>query len=309
MKALDLVRLVGTDVPEATQTARGRAEARLLEMIEAESNGGGKRSPERRGRTLARRALLPVAAVLVATLVVVVVLPRGGSPASAQQFLRDMGVVTGQQPSSALGSSEFVYTRQLEVFRQGTRAEGEQGTSELVEQTREQWISPNGAGRIVDVNGDEGYPRGYLTFLDPSQLPTDPVALAQTLREEESFGKVNTDAQLLKKVGSLLGGTLAPSGVREALYEVAAQVPGIQLIPDVIDPAGREGTAVVLDDGDVRVRLVIDPSNAQMLSRSESTRSPDSGDQVLDHEITYLAVGVVDSVDERPRGSAPSVSS
>jgi hypothetical protein len=109
---------------------------------------------------------------------------------------------------------------------------------------------------------------------------------------------VSSDTTLLLKIGTYLGGTVAPPDVRRALYLVASRIPGTELQPDVVDAAGRSGSAVVLDGARQDVTLVIDPDTAELLSQTESITL--DGVEVRSETTTYLELGVVDATDERP---------
>ena len=110
---------------------------------------------------------------------------------------------------------------------------------------------------------------------------------------------------MLEKIAVYLGGTYAPPQVRSALYEVAARIPGIELVRDAVDPAGRAGTGVTLSSAAVRIELVVDPEDSRLLSWTEHAPGPDpdSEDRLLD-SIAYLEIGVVGSTDDRPGGGS-----
>jgi hypothetical protein len=67
------------------------------------------------------------------------------------------------------------------------------------------------------------------------------------------------------EVGDLLRESPAPPALREALYEVAANIPGVVVKGHYTDALGRTGIAVERN-GEA---LVIDPGNGQLLADIE----------------------------------------
>ena len=109
------------------------------------------------------------------------------------------------------------------------------------------------------------------------------------------------DAETFTLVGDLLRETYASPAVRAALYEVAADLPGVELVGNVRDASGRPGIAVAYDHDGARNELIFDPETAVMLG--ESTVVTDAGAMGLPvgtvvSSAVYLASGVVDSTDD-----------
>ena len=73
-------------------------------------------------------------------------------------------------------------------------------------------------------------------------------------------------------VGDDLRETATLPAVRAALYEVAARIPGVELIGNVTDRAGRAGVAVAMTDTKSRTRqvLILDPKTSQLLAEEET---------------------------------------
>lgn len=145
------------------------------------------------------------------------------------------------------------------------------------------------------------------------QLPTDPDALEEHLREAREGVGPDADTELFAAVGDLLRRSPASPALRAALYEVAARVPGVRLGGTVTDAAGRSGTAVERTDPDGGVkRYVIDPSDGQLLQEQDDVScSPEvlanpgaEADNVAancaDVLITTLEQGPVTAIGARP---------
>jgi hypothetical protein len=148
---------------------------------------------------------------------------------------------------------------------------------------RDVWISHYGNSVLKDYGVDPDlmdlgkYTFENLTWAQLYALPTDPARLQQVLESEftqgfgpaadpaPSPGEVTQSAELFTVVGDLLRESPASPALREALYEVAAGIPGVVVKGDYTDALGRTGTAVERD-GQV---LVIDPANGQLLADIE----------------------------------------
>ena len=292
MNDLDLVRLVGQQIPPTDEESRQRARSRLMELVEAEARGAG-RVPDI-GRRWPRAAILGVAATLI-LIGILMVLPRGSGYATADELFADLRGVAVDGTSEPVGPSEFLYTRFEQVTEHGDGA-----GSTLIEGTREIWIARDGAGRIRDGSGDEVFQAGELLFIDTDALPADPDTLEAMLRQGEVFGGTPpTEVDLLADIGSLLAESHPRPELSAALFQVAGRIPGVELVGDRTDALGRKGIAVALADTRRRAELVFDPDSARLLERS-AVRFGDNGTEHLEYRITYERSGVVDSVEDLP---------
>jgi len=81
-------------------------------------------------------------------------------------------------------------------------------------------------------------------------------------------------------------------GSRAALYDAAALIDGIEVVPDVVDGAGRPGVGVGWSYGGGRVVMVFDPNTHALLGFQDSE--------------AIVAATIVDVVGQRPwRGTHP----
>jgi hypothetical protein len=121
-----------------------------------------------------------------------------------------------------------------------------------------QRISPAGSGF-----GHLGNKPGWLTWDEIYALPTDPAKLGPLLTRD-SIGLVygSPAKNLWSTVLGLLVETPASPALREALYDVAASIPGVAVNGDYTDALGRTGTALRLGGQ----TLVINPANGQLLA-------------------------------------------
>jgi hypothetical protein len=207
--------------------------------------------------------------------------------------------------------------------------------SVLVPHTREIWVAPDGSGRLVVATGepkffgprdkatweaagsprldrtgtsDESFGPGGLSYADLSKYSTDPDELYEQIRQKaEGYGP-STDAEMFVLVGDLLRETLAPPRLRAALFRVAARIPSVELVGEVIDPAGRKGIAVARTSDDVgfleRSELIFDPETSELLAERqvllERVKWADAEPGTVIGYAVYLESAVVDSTSDRP---------
>lgn len=273
----------------------------------------------------APRFLLAGTAVAVAAgaLVFAFAGTKGEQTASAATVLRHTGAVARSQPHIVLQPGQFVYTRSRNVGMVTTVVGGKAFTV-LEPHEREIWLGPTG-GRLHELTGRPTFltPRDRDTWialgrpqttvigesdnkLDPMPapaLPTDPDALFAELRKQAQGNGNGLYPEMFTLVGDALRETGASPGQRAALYDVAARIPGVQLLGSVRDPAGRLGTAVALDSGanHMRQTLVFDPDTSALLAERE-TALPGGiapAGTVLGYAV-YLQQGIVGSMRARP---------
>jgi hypothetical protein len=145
---------------------------------------------------------------------------------------------------------------------------------------RDIWIAHNGDAVLEDGGvplppgpqpvlpagsgfGTLGNKPGWLTWDEIYALPTDPAKLGPLLTRDSTGLAYGSPAKnLWSTVVGLLVETPASPALREALYDVAASIPGVAVNGDYTDSLGRTGTALRLGDQ----TLVIDPANGQLLA-------------------------------------------
>ncbi len=144
---------------------------------------------------------------------------------------------------------------------------------------RDIWIAHNGDAVLEDTGlplppgpqpvhpagsgfGYLGTKPGWLTWGEIYALPTDPAKLAPLLTRDSAGLGGGLAQNLWSVVVGLLVETPASPALREALYDVAANIPGVTVNGDYTDSLGRTGTALRLGEW----TLVIDPANGQLLA-------------------------------------------
>jgi hypothetical protein len=314
-----------------------------------ERQGSGLLAPvPRRPRPRQRTAIAIAAAGIAIAIALPIVLPGGGTggaePAAAA-LLHRVALRAAQQPREPVpGPGQFLYTKS-ESFSTSLYVVGD-GTTFLFQQprTRESWIGPDGSGRLLSTSGavtfptagdratwvaagspdlyehlteDELFEPGALFSPDYADLPTDPEELLELIerREIPGIGGPDNDWGTFVIIGDLLRETSLQPKVRAALYQIVAEIPGVELVGRVIDGAGRPGVAVAYTnrntDAPGRWELIFDPTTAALLGENEvlvadSTVDVESGGPgaiyggvgpagTRSYSGTYLVSGVVDS--------------
>ncbi len=206
----------------------------------------------RYGLLAAVAALIAAAAVLWPSLV-----GSSGSSVEAATVLRQAAQSAGQQPG---GWPDAPYWHSVSTYERDGKTV-----------TREIWISHYDTSVLRDPGVDPGilalgpglFPAGGTVFTWDQlySLPTDPTKLAAELRSGIHGAGRDDDSELFVIVGDLLRESPAPPALRQALYEVAASVPGVTSDGSVADRDGRSGKSVTRDGQ----QYIIDPSTGQLL--------------------------------------------
>jgi RNA polymerase sigma-70 factor (ECF subfamily) len=323
-----------SDPVDARELRTQEPPADVLERIlatprDAEHRAARKRRP---------RLLVPAAGLGLAAVLAVALLVGGGArpdEAAAAALSKLADVARAQPDPTAVGPGEFVYSRTdaLPVLAMGAerpfhreiQSSDDFGFAIVVPQLNEMWQGRR-SGLVRNVAGSARFPTagdraawvaagrprlpGGDTFrvrddggIERSRLSTDPDELLKQLKDHAADGD-HGNAYIF---GELIADNLREPGVdpeqRAALYEVAAALPGIELLGRRTDRDGRRGTAFAAEDrdGHTRVTLIIDPDTGVLLAKRTVTLAgnPIPAGTVVE-DSTFAAPAVVDAIGERP---------
>jgi len=325
-----------TEPPRDATTARARDA--LLSRIDAEQSPrvvsapaqeADRRTPRRSGRRVWRWA--GVAAACVAAAAIAGAFLIDGGPArpdtAAASALHQAAAVALKQPSPApLASGEYAYTKSEGLQLTSTAAEVQAQMSTHTPFVRETWMGAQSRlretdGKAVfvtaqdranwiaagkpDFFGDPGTSVDSLGKYVPLDLPTDSGALFAELKANAAGHGTGLYNEMFVLVGDDLRETATPPAQRAALYEVAARIPGVELVGNVSDSSGRPGVAVAMTDDTTHIRqvLIFDPNTSQLLAEEHRVVAGNefgwpSG--TLVGSQTYLVHAVVGSNSEVP---------
>jgi hypothetical protein len=292
---LDLLlrETAGTADPSA-QALAGARDALTIAISDASGRAAAVAHIRRRRRHRAAMTAMLAAAASLA-LVVGPTLDLGDQPpratAAAVQAVLSAGEAAGQQPG---GWPTANYWYSVSEYQQVSRFTERSGDTIR----REVWVGRTASGALMDPGVNEGtvpldgpgtFSPGTLalTWDDLYALPTDPGQL-----EQELLDLLNTDdrSRLFAATADLLSESPASPALRTALWQVVAQVPDVQLVGQVRDAAGRNGTGVQVVIPDFgHHRMIFNDKNGSLLEQ-ETVQRGDAG-ETESFRITYLSQG------------------
>ncbi|MGN9837535.1 CU044_5270 family protein [Nonomuraea sp. H19] len=322
-------------IPEATERDLAGSRAALVSRFDR---------PRPRWRTslpIRRVALVGAMAVTLTAGILVTEVGLGGSgphtpgyllaapPADAKALLNLAAQAAADQPDTVPARGQYVHTKRL--AQRSLYTEDESGRTQyakvLVNEerweaadvgkpwlSREQGLSATGpAPRYLWDHGSEDIVYepaacpGQPAYARLSAWPTDPAQVRAKI-------VADTGEEPLR-IWSSLQGLVAESVVRPslgaALYQVAAGLDGIVLIPDAVDAAGRPGLAVAMDEGNgTRSELIFDRRTYRYLgertvnTRDRKVKTPSGGEHTEKKgAVNGTAVLAVDLVPGLPEVS------
>ena len=245
-----------------------------------------------------------IASVLVGAVVVALVAPTirpGDQNSAAARTLTQLSVTAAAQPVMSLGAGQYLYSR-LQARWQS--CDGDSCVWEP--NVREAWVAPDGSGRSAGRRG----PIAFSDLMRPGELgvdpkvPTDLDTLRAYVQDRASHADQPLHYEMFVVIADLLRESFSSPvlysspGLRPALFEVAATLPGVEALGATSDEKGRPGTGVGFTHDGTRLELIFDPDTSAILGERE-VRIAD-GETVPGSWIMYLESGVVDSTDERP---------
>jgi hypothetical protein len=247
----------------------------------ATGTNGATPAKARRFRLSRPAFALPALAATVAAAVVAVVVTSGAesrpglatgpaltttigvaSAEGAPRLLDEIALAAadGKHPVAKPGQFIYIESKTADTFVRSV--DGESSLASYALHTRQVWRSPDGTkGWLIDpaVNDspegetlslpDEQGNTPQATLNAPSydylaKLTTDPdTLLAKIYKETEGQGNT-PDQQAFATIGDLLGESYPPAELVSALFKAAAKIPGVVVVDDAVDAAGRHGVAV-----------------------------------------------------------------
>jgi hypothetical protein len=267
MSTLDDLLSAAGRVDEITSGGLRRGRGSLEAAIAAPRTRGAA-APRRAARLGPLRAIALTGAVAAACAAAITIPAftgggHSGADASAATLLRAAGSAAGSQPG---GWPDAAYWHVTSLYKR----------SGATIYHRQIWVAHHGQSVLRDTSlggsvislGTGEFPAGNaaLTWDQLYALPTDPGQLGAALRADIKGAGQDPATELFAIVGDLLRESPASPALREALYDVAAGIPGVHITGKVTDELGRTGTGVERD-GET---LVIDPRSGALLAEVET---------------------------------------
>jgi hypothetical protein len=217
----------------------------------------------------------------------------GGRPpapsAEAAQVLHRAALAAAAEPEPKIRDDQFVYVESTTMYM----AVSDRDERWLQRTHRKIWLSVDGskaglvrekllppealpgqplpAGAKADRTGVwQDTPLEPITNSTPEmlpyarELPTEPDRMLDYVYAHLQ-GENPRHEQAWITVGDLLRERLLPPKARAALFEAAARIPGVTVVRDSVDAAGRHGIAVAVVHDGVRQELIFDPKTHRLL--------------------------------------------
>ncbi|PAZ10932.1 hypothetical protein CLM62_38455 [Streptomyces sp. SA15] len=261
--------------------------------------GARERAPRRRFAMIA----VPLATATAVAATVVVSTVGSKTPTTDQEavdLLNRIAAVAAAKKSVTVRDDQYVYIRtqgSLEI------TEVEDSGTQIFR--RSNWTAVNGKrpglARITVLSGPnlpghrtaKGTPEdmrlspnpNVTTYRELEALPTDPDALLKKIYADTKGQGPTHHGAALEMIGDMLDdATLLPE-VGAALYRATAKIPGVSVVENAKDLAGRPGIGLTFKDRDDRDTWVFDKKSLNYLGSEEEA---------------LLGVGVVDKIGETP---------
>lgn len=241
---------------------------------------------------------------------------RDGAPALLESIAKE----ASKQPSkNHIRDDQFVYVDSLVAYV--TTQEGKPPEMPKLH-PRRTWVSVDGTRpglvwekglthgpdkQVVEPPVQPGEPVSAAAnfYRRMASLPTDPDAMLKWLRKTAAKTGPGGDQGTFVLVGEMLRGSLAPPEVNAALYRAVARIPGVVVVPDVVDARGQTGIAVARVDtaNGIRDEWIFDKANKSYLGErsvvvEEVADDFEVGDVVGTTMIVHRTV--VDTAGQRP---------
>jgi hypothetical protein len=191
-------------------------------------------------------------------------------------------------PKVAVRDDQFVFVESL-VASAATSVEGGKATTTTVPARRQVWLSTSGdrpgllrkraasGGAWESTPLDKGGPAAYH-----ADVPTDADAALKFLYAN-SHGGNPADQQAFITVGDLIRESYLKAESLSAVFAATAKIPGVTLVDNVSDAAGRHGVAVSRTHDGIRHELIFDKKTSAFLGER----------QIAVEDFPHLANGTV----------------
>jgi hypothetical protein len=229
----------------------------------------------------------------------------------AAQVLRLAAADARREPVLKARPDQFVYVRSLTAFGGfDLLPAGGERWRPPVEEIRRVWLSVDGTRtgllRQKPVDPKAKSPRPELadmklTGMGPpytKNLPADPANMRAWLFE----GTSGSATAAFLKVGEALSEHYLPPDSTAALFEAAATIPGVKVVPGVVDLAGRRGVAITqVSSTGLQSQLIFDSAtHAYLGKRKVAVKGHGVPDGTVTGWSAQLEIAIVDRPGQEP---------
>jgi hypothetical protein len=275
-------------------------QARLLDAMNPT-----RRAPAGRRLVLRLAAVVTAVVALVAGLSAVRDRDRGTAPAGspAVRLAQRAEMVARNEPLVTMGPHQWIYVRSMQ---RNTNARPER-------RVVESWIRMDGrrspsnrlplAVQGTVLAGMPEDPGAALTrlYAEVDRIRARPEPKGRVTEYVSGIVGVTRDTAVFNFVTGLLDSYLVTPRVQAALYGALSRLPGVGVLPDAQDAAGRHGIVLyIATSDDSRLELILDPRTYRYLGlRDVLTRGHGGAEEVI-YWAARLSAQPVARPGERP---------
>ncbi|WP_203975254.1 CU044_5270 family protein [Planotetraspora silvatica] len=332
MNELKTLDDLGTALDPASASPPERLRRRVLAETARETGRAGFRLPRLTMPTMGWRiaAAGGLAAALTAGVLTTQVVNVGGNPpastaSAAVRILQGAASEARNRPAVAVRGDQFVYAESITTAIGMSQGQGSgPGDMTVISQRRQAWLSVDGTqdGMIRERPGSGGgtakvmempgcrdgirvWDKGGKVGTQPCEpeahyrrdLPTDADGMLAELRRAGGDTRNPRDQDAFNAAGDLIREAYIAPASLAAVFDAVARIPGVTVVGEVTDEAGRTGVAVALTQVQgSRTELIFDArTHAFLGERSTQVRNQDGlkAGQVLD-STAVLKIAIVD---------------
>ncbi|WTF80928.1 CU044_5270 family protein [Streptomyces sp. NBC_01594] len=220
-----------------------------------------------------------------------------GTAQGVPQLLDQISLAAAKKPAPTVRAGQYIYIEsQVGTTYEKTVDDKTTVVSDGIHR-RQTWRSTDGAkGWLIDP---AVFPPGGGTIdhinekgeIEPARLggpsydylatlTTDPDTLLAKIYKETKGQGNSPDQQAFTTIGDLLNESMPPADLNVALFKTATKIPGVVLVKDAVDAAGRHGVAVArLDEtSGARTEWIFDAKSYTYLGERTIQVRPHGGD-------------------------------
>ncbi|WPW29872.1 CU044_5270 family protein [Streptomyces atratus] len=240
------------------------------------------------------------------------------------QLLDQISLAAAEVPDPKAGQYVYIESKTANSYEKVVAG----GSSLAIDKLhrRQIWMSLDGTkGWLIDPAVNES-PEGETLSLPDEQgnvpvatlngpsydylakLTTDPDKLLQKIYKETEGQGNSPDQEAFETIGDLLGESYPPARLYSALFKTAAKIPGVVVVEDAVDAAGRHGVAVArLDEtSGERVEWIFDKKTHVFLGERSVQVREDGGDSgvikrgTVTNTSAIMKRAIVDDIKQTP---------
>ncbi|WP_030978326.1 CU044_5270 family protein [Streptomyces sp. NRRL S-1824] len=252
-----------------------------------------------------------------------VVKVQPASATGATALLTQVADAASKQKTPTVGANQFIYVKSKVGFTHQIKQRTIGGPAKLdAVHQREVWLaadpSKNGliheggqnitihnSGKGVANPGAASQPARPGTVPQIASLSTNPDALLKQIYSTTRGEAPSKDAAAFNWIGETVSESIVPGDVASSIWRAAAKIPGVVLVKDATDAAGRHGEAIAHVSNGERTEYIFDRNTHLFLGeRSYLIKDTPMGKAgMLTGTSAVLSRAVVNKMGDLPAGA------